>query len=105
MSTTVIVQHDYSYSYKGKTVSFKKGERFQLLNKANSDWWQVRRWNQGVAEDVYVPAVYLKEVKAPLLEEIPPNLEMQSTHRKKLEHATPDSSVVNSLQPFVEVSL
>lgn len=58
----VIAQFKYSYEYEGKTISFKKGEEFQLLNKANKDWWQVRRWlEDGTCEMLYVPANYMKE--------------------------------------------
>lgn len=61
-SGQVIAQFKYSYEYEGKTISFKKGEEFQLLNKANKDWWQVRRWlEDGTCEMLYVPANYMKE--------------------------------------------
>ena len=55
--------YNYSYNYEGKKISFKKDEEFQLLNKSNKDWWQVRRWMDGAAQDIYVPAVYVKEVE------------------------------------------
>ena len=54
--------YNYSYNYEGKKISFKKDEEFQLLTKSNKDWWQVRRWMEGSAQDIYVPAVYVKEV-------------------------------------------
>ena len=60
-STHVVAQFKYSYEYEGKTVSFKKGEIFQLLNTSNKDWWQVRRWlENGTCENLYVPANYMK---------------------------------------------
>ena len=59
---TVKAVYNYSYDYEGAKITFKKGEQFQLLSKANRDWWQVRRWKEGSAEDIYVPAVYVKEV-------------------------------------------
>lgn len=71
MSSAVIAQYKYSYVYEGKTISFKKGEKFQLLSKANHDWWQVRRWNQGEADDIYVPANYMKEEEETVKEENP----------------------------------
>lgn len=55
--------YNYSYNYEGKKISFKKDEEFQLLTKSNKDWWQVRRWQDGNAQDIYVPAVYVKEVE------------------------------------------
>lgn len=55
--------YNYSYNYEGKKISFKKDEEFQLLTKSNKDWWQVRRWMEGSAQDIYVPAVYVKEVE------------------------------------------
>lgn len=58
----VVALYKYSYLYEGKTITFKKGERFQLLDKPNGDWWHVRRWQEvGQAEDIYVPANYVKE--------------------------------------------
>lgn len=56
--------YNYSYNYEGKKISFKKDEEFQLLMKSNKDWWQVRRWMDGSAQDIYVPAVYVKEVES-----------------------------------------
>ena len=56
--------YSYSYNYEGKEISFKKDEEFQLLVKSNKNWWQVRRWMDGSAQDIYVPAVYIKEVEA-----------------------------------------
>lgn len=57
--------YNYSYNYEGKKISFKKDEEFQLLTKSNKDWWQVRRWMEGAAQDIYVPAVYVREVEEP----------------------------------------
>lgn len=60
-SSHVVAQFKYSYEYEGKTISFKKGETFQLLNTTNKDWWQVRRWlEDGTCESLYVPANYMK---------------------------------------------
>lgn len=56
--------YNYSYDYEGSQITFRIGEEFQLLSKANKDWWQVRRWKEGEAQDIYVPAVYMKEVNA-----------------------------------------
>ncbi len=61
----VRAMYNYTYEYEGCKISFKKDEEFQLLAKSNKDWWQVRRWSgEGCAQDIYVPAVYVKEVKS-----------------------------------------
>ncbi len=61
----VRAMYNYTYEYEGCKISFKKDEEFQLLAKSNNDWWQVRRWSgDGCAQDIYVPAVYVKEVKS-----------------------------------------
>ena len=63
--TKVRAIYNYTYEYEGSKISFKKNDEFQLLAKSNTDWWHVRRWNtEGLAQDIYVPAVYVKEVKA-----------------------------------------
>jgi len=63
-SASVRALYDYTYEYEGTKISFTKNEQFQLIAKSNKDWWQVRRYIQGSAQDIYVPAVYVKEVKA-----------------------------------------
>lgn len=64
MSGSVKAVYNYTYVYEGTKISFKKDEEFQLLAKSNKDWWQVRRWgDDGCAHDIYVPAVYVKEVQ------------------------------------------
>ena len=63
--TKVRAIYNYTYEYEGSKISIKKNDEFQLLAKSNTDWWHVRRWNmEGLAQDIYVPAVYVKEVKA-----------------------------------------
>ncbi len=54
--------YNYSYNYEGKKIRFKRGDEFQLLTKSNVDWWLVRRYIDGSAQDIYVPAAYVKEV-------------------------------------------
>jgi hypothetical protein len=62
--TKVRAIYNYTYEYEGSKISIKKNDEFQLLAKSNTDWWHVRRWNmEGLAQDIYVPAVYVKEVK------------------------------------------
>ena len=56
--------YSYTYDYEGSKITFKSGEEFQLLAKANNDWWHVRRWIAEGSQDLYVPAVYMKEVGA-----------------------------------------
>lgn len=74
--TQVRAAYNYTYEYEGSKISFKKDDEFQLLAKSNSDWWHVRRWNkEGIAQDIYVPAVYVKEVKAPKKETTNPTYE------------------------------
>ena len=63
-AVAVEAQFKYSYEYEGKTISFKKGERFSLIKKVNGDWWQVKRkYDDGKFENIYVPANYMKEVE------------------------------------------
>lgn len=41
---TVVLEAQYDYNYRGadgQQVSIREGERFILLKKTNSDWWQV----------------------------------------------------------------
>lgn len=45
-SGTVVLEAQYDYNYRGadgRQVCIREGERFILLKKTNSDWWQVRR--------------------------------------------------------------
>ena len=63
MMTAVLAKFDYSYTHGGKTVSFRIGDRFSLINKANADWWHVKRNNvNGGFEELYVPVLYVEEV-------------------------------------------
>ncbi|GAA6087382.1 rho GTPase-activating protein 15 isoform X1 [Tachysurus ichikawai] len=63
----VVLEAQYDYSYRGadgRTISIHDGERFLLLKKTNSDWWQVRRLGVGKkAKPLYVPATYVTEVQ------------------------------------------
>ena len=61
--TAVLAKFDYSYTHGGKTVSFRIGDRFSLINKANADWWHVKRNDvNGGCEELYVPVLYVEEV-------------------------------------------
>ncbi|CAL8090883.1 unnamed protein product [Orchesella dallaii] len=48
------------YAFQGQEIDIKKGEVMFLLNKTNSDWWNVRKAN---GEDGFVPANYVKEIE------------------------------------------
>ena len=54
--------YSYAYDYEGSKISFNCGDEFQLLAKVNNDWWHVRRWLGHCSQDIYIPAVYVKEV-------------------------------------------
>ena len=48
------------YPYAGHGLEVKKGEVMFLLDKTNSDWWNIRKSN---GDNGYVPANYVKEVE------------------------------------------
>lgn len=63
--STVTVLYSYSYpssssSQDGGEVSMREGERLILLEKSNTDWWQVRRPGDK-SQPFYAPANYLQE--------------------------------------------
>lgn len=83
--------YSYSYDYEGSKISFKCGDEFQLLAKVNTDWWHVRRWIDQGPQDIYIPAVYVKEVGEetnPLYENMA-DLKKQVDEFKKKESSTP----------------
>uniref|UniRef100_T1JJK9 Rho GTPase-activating protein 15 n=1 Tax=Strigamia maritima TaxID=126957 RepID=T1JJK9_STRMM len=58
----VYVQVLYDFEYDaddGKRICMKEGEEFLLLNKTNTDWWQVIR--DGERRPFYAPASYMEE--------------------------------------------
>lgn len=63
---SIIIEAEHPYSYEdddGTEISFKQGERFILISKANADWWKVQRTGLFTGKTVcYVPAAYVKEV-------------------------------------------
>ncbi|XP_058486907.1 rho GTPase-activating protein 9 isoform X3 [Solea solea] len=65
-SGTVVLEAQYDYNYRGadgRQVSIREGERFILLKKTNTDWWQVRRIGAAnKTKPLYVPATYVTEV-------------------------------------------
>lgn len=84
--------YSYTYDYEGSKISFQCGDEFQLLAKVNTDWWHVRRWvDAGCAQDIYIPAVYVKEVGEdtnPLYQNMS-ELKRQAEEFKKKESCTP----------------
>ena len=93
--TAVLAKFDYSYVHGGKTISFKIGDRFSLIKKANSDWWHVKRdVHNGEVEEIYVPVLYVEEV-----EEQPSFSTMSLDRRvtKKMSNEKVESSVENEI--------
>nr|3CQT_A Chain A, Proto-oncogene tyrosine-protein kinase Fyn [unidentified] len=51
------------YDYEARTeddLSFHKGEKFQILNSSEGDWWEARSLTTG--ETGYIPSIYLAPV-------------------------------------------
>ena len=92
--TYVRVMYNYTYEYEGRKISFKIGEELNLLVKSNSDWWHVRRWDkEGLSEDVYVPAAYVKEVR---VEKRPNEYENPTKTSKDIESTKGSSAIVHN---------
>uniref|UniRef100_A0A673WU62 Rho GTPase activating protein 9 n=1 Tax=Salmo trutta TaxID=8032 RepID=A0A673WU62_SALTR len=74
-SGTVVLEAQYDYQYRGadgRQVCIREGERFILLRKTNTDWWQVRRIGAASkANPLYVPATYVVEVPITPLSSVP----------------------------------
>ncbi len=96
---TVKALYNYSYDYEGSKITFQIGEEFQLLSKANTDWWHVRRWTDGIARDIYVPAVYVKEDIKKEVEVNPTyeNVAELMKKRKAKERASKNDEIVNGM--------
>ena len=93
--TAVLAKFDYSYVHGGKTISFKIGDRFSLIKKANADWWHVKRdMHHGEAEEIYVPVLYVEEV-----EECVPHSTMSLDRRvtKKMSNEKVESLAENEI--------
>uniref|UniRef100_H3BHS1 Rho GTPase activating protein 9 n=1 Tax=Latimeria chalumnae TaxID=7897 RepID=H3BHS1_LATCH len=75
-SQPVFLEAQYGYQYKaadGRLITISEGERFELLQKSNSDWWQVRRVGDlKKVKPIYVPAAYVTEVRCPLPQNLLP---------------------------------
>jgi spectrin beta len=48
------------YPFNGQGMTMQKGEVMLLLNKTNSDWWNVRKAD---GTDGFVPANYVREIE------------------------------------------
>ena len=94
--------YSYTYDYEGSKISFESGDEFQLLAKVNADWWHVRRWvKKGCAQNIYIPAVYVKEVGEdtnPLYENMS-ELKKQVDDFKKKESSTPPPPTARKPKP------
>lgn len=95
--TAVLAKFDYSYSHGGKTISFKIGDRFSLINKANADWWHVKRCSvNGGFEEIYVPVLYVEEVAEQ------PSNSTQSLDRRIIHKNSNDSAVESIVESPLE---
>ena len=93
--TAVLAKFDYSYAHGGKTVSFKIGDRFSLINKANADWWHVKRGSvNGGFEEIYVPVLYVEEVAETPASHSTKSLDRRITHKNSNDSAV--ESIVES---------
>ena len=102
--TAILAKFDYSYTHGGKTVSFKIGDRFSLINKANNDWWHVKRCSvSGGFEELYVPVLYVEEVieQATSTQSLDRRVEKRKTSSEKTQipEDTPHEIVYENLKP------
>lgn len=59
-----LAQVQVLYNFKGQNnVEVIKGEKLQLNEKTNSDWWSVRKVSPKGYKDVFVPANYVKQIE------------------------------------------
>lgn len=93
--------YSYTYDYEGSKISFTSGDEFQLLAKVNNDWWHVRRWINKGSQDIYIPAVYVKELgddASPLYQNMS-DLKRQVEEFKKKESSTPPPPTARKPRP------
>nr|XP_023853662.1 rho GTPase-activating protein 9-like [Salvelinus alpinus] len=95
---TVVLEAQYDYQYRGadgRQVCIREGERFILLRKTNTDWWQVRRIGAASkANPLYVPATYVMEVPIPPLSSVP---QQQNANNNMCNHANMTLQLQSSL--------
>nr|XP_046167203.1 rho GTPase-activating protein 9 isoform X4 [Oncorhynchus gorbuscha] len=97
-SGTVVLEAQYDYQYRGadgRPVCIREGERFLLLRKTNTDWWQVRRIGAASkANPLYVPATYVVEVPITPLSSAP---QQQNANNNMCNHANMRLQLQSSL--------
>ncbi|XP_038819660.1 rho GTPase-activating protein 12-like [Salvelinus namaycush] len=97
-SGTVVLEAQYDYQYRGadgRQVCIREGERFILLRKTNTDWWQVRRIGAASkATPLYVPATYVVEVPITPLSSVP---QQQNANNNMCNHANMTLQLQSSL--------
>nr|XP_029510781.1 rho GTPase-activating protein 12-like isoform X3 [Oncorhynchus nerka] len=97
-SGTVVLEAQYDYQYRGadgRQVCIREGERFILLRKTNTDWWQVRRIGAASkANPLYVPATYVVEVPITPLSSAP---QQQNANNNMCNHANMRLQLQSSL--------
>ncbi|XP_067229331.1 rho GTPase-activating protein 9 [Chanodichthys erythropterus] len=106
LGSTVILEAQYDYSYRGadgRLVSIHEGERFLLLKKTNADWWQARRIGVGVkVKPIYVPATYVIELPVSTFRPSLPSSQSASESLKMFFQA-PRSSLTPCMQTHCSV--
>ncbi|XP_041743293.1 rho GTPase-activating protein 15 isoform X2 [Coregonus clupeaformis] len=97
-SGTVVLESQYDYQYRGadgRHVCIREGERFILLRKTNTDWWQVRRIGAASkAKPLYVPATYVVEVPIAPLSSV---AQQQNANNSMCNHANMRLQLQSSL--------
>ncbi|CAB1353234.1 unnamed protein product, partial [Coregonus sp. 'balchen'] len=95
---TVVLESQYDYQYRGadgRHVCIREGERFILLRKTNTDWWQVRRIGAASkAKPLYVPATYVVEVPIAPLSSV---AQQQNANNSMCNHANMRLQLQSSL--------
>ena len=87
MATETLLIAQFSWKYTdsdGSEVTFSKGEKFLLLNKATEEWWKVQRISADTSlrSVIYVPATYVEELPT-----------VSSNQTETQEYKSPSSTV------------
>ncbi|XP_048733527.1 spectrin alpha chain, non-erythrocytic 1-like isoform X2 [Ostrea edulis] len=67
VETRKIPQVKAMYAYKGQGMKIEKGEIMLLVQRTNSDWWQIRKMD---GTEGFVPANYVKEVEPKVTQKV-----------------------------------
>nr|XP_022333961.1 spectrin alpha chain, non-erythrocytic 1-like isoform X4 [Crassostrea virginica] len=67
VETRKIPQVKAMYLYKGQGMKIEKGEVMLLVQRTNSDWWQIRKTD---GSEGFVPANYVKEVEPKVTQKV-----------------------------------